>query len=388
MPISESIIRPDTVISPRPSVSAVADPHGSFLRTKHFSSLNGLRALCCLIVIKEHVGWTFRAPRLVGELGWLGVDMFFVISGFLIVTLLIRERERHGSVSLRNFYARRTLRIFPIYYLLIFVVFSLYFAVSLWAPEGLRYYLGAFPVLLTCTQDIIPAPLGRFSQCWSLAMEEQFYLLWPTVEKFASRFGRWIILFGMLLANQAVNFGLLNGVIRRIHGNPSALSMPIFQVTFTPVLFGVLLAYSLNERRTFSLVYRLVGRRWSAFFFLGLLVAFCEASSDHVVGWPRLIIQTGLVLILASVVVRDDHFARPILAFPLLARVGVISYGAYLYHSWVIELLIGIGGRLGLGPMNPIGLFVLISAATVAVAEMSYRIIELPLLRMKDRFAG
>jgi hypothetical protein len=93
--------------------SIEADPYERFLLNKNFSALNGVRCICCLAVIKVHLQWEGAGPRLF-NLGFVGVDLFFMISGFLIVTLLIRERERRGSVSLAKFYARRTLRIFPI----------------------------------------------------------------------------------------------------------------------------------------------------------------------------------------------------------------------------------------------------------------------------------
>ena len=189
-----------------------------------------------------HVKWESAL-----EFGGLGVDLFFVISGFLIVTLLIRERERRGTMSLRKFYARRTLRIFPIYYLMIFAVFFFYLAISPWRQNSLRFYLLAFPVLLTYTQDVIAVPLGSFFHCWSLAMEEQFYLLWPTIEKFIIPPVRWVILGAMLLLNQGVNFGLFDGLLTQIYG--TSPKMQVYTATFTPILLGVLLAYLLHGRR-------------------------------------------------------------------------------------------------------------------------------------------
>jgi peptidoglycan/LPS O-acetylase OafA/YrhL len=364
----------------------VADPYEIFLRNKNFSSLNGVRCICCLAVIKGHIHWEFAGPRLF-TLGWLGVDLFFVISGFLIVTLLIRERERRGSVSLSKFYARRMLRISPIYYLLILTVLFFYLAISPWRPNGLRYYAWTFPVLLTYTQDLIRVPLGLFFHCWSLAMEEQFYLFWPTIEKFAIRPARWCILAGMLLLNQGVNFGLFDGLIPRVYGGDVAvLKLPIFLITFTPILLGVLLAYLLNERRSFGILYKVLGYRWSPFFFLAALFAACEVSPGLDQGWTKLTVHLIFMLMLGSLVVREDHFARPILAFAPIARLGVISYGIYLYHVWVIGVIEYIRSHYYPGEINKLAEFAIVTLATVAVAEASYRLIEQPLLRLKERY--
>jgi peptidoglycan/LPS O-acetylase OafA/YrhL len=362
-----------------------ADPHETFLRTKNFSSLNGVRCLCCLAVIKVHLNWEFPGPRLI-TLGWLGVDLFFVISGFLIVTLLIRERERRGSVSLGKFYARRMLRISPIYYLLILAVFGFYLAISPWRPNGLRYYAWTFPVLLTYTQDLIRVPLGFFFHCWSLAMEEQFYMVWPAVERFATRPVRWGFLGGGLLLSQAVNFGWFNGLILRIYGEAEALKMPIFMITFTPILLGVMLAYLLHERRSFLVLYKVLGHRWSPFVFLAALFAACEVAPELSQGWAKLAVHSIFMMLLGSMVIRDDHYARPILTFGPIARLGVISYGIYLYHVWVIAVLEYLQHRYDPGAIGKPMEFAVATAATVAVAEVSFWLVERPLLRLKDRY--
>jgi peptidoglycan/LPS O-acetylase OafA/YrhL len=362
------------------------DPHGTFLHTKNFASLNGIRCLCCLAVIKEHVHWNFPGPRLL-SMGDLGVPLFFVISGFLIVTLLIRERERRGGINLGKFYARRSLRIFPIYYLSILAVLGLTLAVSYWRPNAFDYYKWAFPVLLTYTQDFIRAPLGTFNPCWTLAMEEQFYLFWPTVEKFAAWRLRWVLLVAMILVNLAVLFGLFNGLIVRAYGgDPTALTMPMFLITFTPILLGVLLAYLLNDRRSFLVLYRVIGHRWSPLVMLILLFAASELTGAI----ERSLVAVGLyvifMLLLGSLVIREDHVARPFLTLPPLDRLGVISYGIYLYHLWVITIVVAVAGRFLAGELASGPMFFAGTIGTIAVAEASYRWIEQPFLRIKERF--
>ncbi|MGB2610895.1 MAG: acyltransferase, partial [Isosphaeraceae bacterium] len=102
----------------------LTEAHEQYLGTRTFASLNGVRGLCILSVLWHHAPGGLHA--LILERGFLGVDMFFVLSGFLIVTLLLRERDRTGSISLKKFYARRTLRIFPIYYLVLFTLLLFY----------------------------------------------------------------------------------------------------------------------------------------------------------------------------------------------------------------------------------------------------------------------
>jgi peptidoglycan/LPS O-acetylase OafA/YrhL len=148
----------------------------------------------------------------------------------------------------------------------------------------------------------------------------------------------------------------------------------------------VLLAYLLHDRRSFSVLYRVVGLRWSPFLFLALLFATCEATPDLAEGWPRLMLHLTFMLLLGSLVVREDHFARAILTFPPIARMGVISYGIYLYHVWIIGILEFARDRHHLGTMNGPAMFGVVTLATVAVAELSYRLIEQPLLRVKERF--
>ena len=142
---------------------------------RRLPSLDGVRAVAIGLVILGHeLGYDSR--RQVGDFANLGVRCFFVLSGFLITTLLLEEFRENGRVSLRNFYARRTLRIFPAFYFFLFVVFVL--MKRGWvAPIGASSWIHA----ATYTMDYLGFhdrawDLGHL---WSLAVEEQFYLIWP-----------------------------------------------------------------------------------------------------------------------------------------------------------------------------------------------------------------
>ena len=202
-----------------PGQSTAPGSYAAFMQNRHFGSMNGVRCLCCLGVIKEHVNLRFPAVRFFDN-GSLGVDMFFIISGFLIVTLLLRERAKNGFVDLKKFYVRRALRIFPVAYLTIFAVIAFYLAISPWKPNGLTFYLATLPVLLTYTVDFIGDSPGLFWPYWSLAMEEQFYQVWPVIEKFWAGWRVWVVLGLVLLLNQGVNFGFFDRLITWIYGRP------------------------------------------------------------------------------------------------------------------------------------------------------------------------
>ena len=107
--------------------------HGEFLARRYFSSLDAFRCGSILAVVWHHTSRASRGSR--SDRGFLGVDMFFVISGFLIVTLLLRERDRAGAIALGRFYARRALRIFPIYYGMLAALTVFYLFVKPGTPE-------------------------------------------------------------------------------------------------------------------------------------------------------------------------------------------------------------------------------------------------------------
>jgi peptidoglycan/LPS O-acetylase OafA/YrhL len=358
--------------------TAGVNPLQVFRQTENFGALNGVRALCCLAVIKEHAHWELSWPKSL-NFGYLGVDMFFTISGFLIVTLMIREREARGTINVPAFYARRTLRIFPVYYGSVLAVLSFYLAISAWHPNGWQYYSAATLVLLTYTQDIIPTNIGYFFHTWSLAMEEQFYLFWPAVERFLTRTARWLVLAAIVGISQASNFGLFDPLIAKAYGT---LKLPMYQVTFTPIALGVALAYLLHQPRSFAVLYRILGGRWAflpALMAVFLLLEFCP---EDLAGWPRLGIHLIFVVLLATLVIRPDHRAMKVLAFPPLVRIGTISYGMYLYHVFVLELTRMVVTRLDAGRIQPVLLFLIAAAITIAVSEISFRYFEAPLLRL------
>src|SRR5262245_57925158 len=160
----------------------------AYRRVRVFSALDGLRALSVLAVVWQHSPRpsTFTALFPASRYGFLGVDLFFEISGFLIVTLLLRERAESGRISLRNFYARRALRIFPLYYGVL-AAFALLFFVLRPNGSGAAAFRSELPVMAFYLSNWVPVS-GMFAITWSLAAEEQFYFVWPPVEKWLSRY--------------------------------------------------------------------------------------------------------------------------------------------------------------------------------------------------------
>jgi peptidoglycan/LPS O-acetylase OafA/YrhL len=153
--------------------------HGSATRyydayVKRIPSLDGLRAISISLVVVGHLAYAGRAPQFLSEYANLGVRIFFVISGYLITSILLREHSRTGTISLRDFYIRRAYRIFPAAFCFIFVIVLLYWHTLRW------YDIGAALLYLVNFDFARPWIIGHL---WSLSVEEQFYFLWPSVLK-------------------------------------------------------------------------------------------------------------------------------------------------------------------------------------------------------------
>ncbi|MEE9390919.1 MAG: acyltransferase [Planctomycetota bacterium] len=343
----------------------------------HFGSLDGVRCLCIIAVVYHH---TFRIdlPLPMFRRGFLGVDMFFVLSGFLIVTLILRERDRSGLFSLRNFFVRRTLRIFPIYFAIILALA----AVAIVRGSGKIHdsFLPALPYFLTYTYNWYPKPTF-FAVAWSLCVEEQFYVFWPPIEKFFKR-GRTLVVLTIFLAvNQLVNFGLLDAFFEE-HLGTSDLS--VLDATFTPVCLGVFLAHFLHSPKSFGRLYRVFGSRHSWIWVS--LVAFLVVNlpGADISGWRRLAIQMSMTGFLASLVIRESCSLMPLLTLYPVKRIGMISYGIYLYHVLAKHVASSLLAPFDLGKQG-FALLVLTLALTIIVSEISFRFFELPIIRLKEK---
>lgn len=348
-----------------------------FRERKVFEGLDGLRFFSILAVVWHHsVGelTLFHATKY----GFLGVDLFFVISGFLIVTLLLRERDRKGEISLKAFYIRRALRIFPLYYGFIFAMTLIYFLFNKESEFG-RKFLSELPFYLLYLGNFFPLSLAIV---WSLATEQQFYLIWPIFEKYLKKYIFHILVLTLVL-NQVINFYRV--AITDWLGIPYFGDLSIMQATFTPILLGVCLAHLLHDELTFKYFQNLLFPKYSAILLSVILVLTCSFLPDDISGIPRLFVQFLMVLLVGSVVINRQSKLVPLLEFPSIARVGVISYGIYLFHIYAIAIAEKLLYKVGIE--QKMATFVLGFAIAIIAAELSFRFYETPFLRLKKKFS-
>lgn len=347
--------------------------HQAYSSTKYFGSLDAVRAVSVLAVVWHHTVEANSNVPISGR-GFLGVDMFFALSGFLITTILLREQKASGTISLRHFYARRSLRIFPLYYAIIFGCFALALASD--SPELTAIEDSRLALVLYLTNWFPTASLLAIS--WSLAAEEQFYLAWPPLQKLLGSLALapMVVFLGV---NQLVNFGVLFADQR--------YESDMLEVTFTPIILGVLLAYLLHHR--YQWAWRMFGHRAAAPGLGLLLLAIILVPSEQasMVGVHRLAVHLSMVALLGALVVQEDHLLARYLRGQLLVRVGAVSYGIYLLHMFVRHVFVEVFDVAAAIPA-PLVLFAAVAIATYVAAEVSFRFFESPVLRLKPKRAA
>jgi peptidoglycan/LPS O-acetylase OafA/YrhL len=351
--------------------SSTSSSFSEYLKTSIFGSLDGLRALAILAVLWHHTpsaiaGWTITTR------GFLGVDLFFIISGFLITTLLLRELRRDGRISLRNFYIRRFLRIFPAYYLMLLIVG----ATAILAPGNsanvIRHDLFFAALYLS---NLVPMN-SMLAITWSLSTEEQFYLVAPWVIKSVRR---------ALLPLLTVTYILVS--IPPFRYFSSITLPPIFmETTYGPILLGVILARVLDSERCFSWFYRVAGRSGFQLLALAVLLALLDHPNADISGWHRLLLHWAMLALVASCVIRESNALRWFLTLKPVQRIGRVSYGIYLYHLIVAHFVSKAIAAANIGWSH--AAFIGVVVATWAAAELSYRYYESPFLALKTRFGS
>lgn len=359
-----------------------------FRSVRYFGSLDALRCVGIVGVVWQHCPPIPLAATPFTDAGASGVGLFFVLSGFLITTLLLREESATGRINLRNFYIRRTLRIFPLYY----AVLSLYTVLVLLLEHNAagRLFIQNLPYYLTYTSnwfvDLIVNEDGQrrviFIFAWSLATEEQFYLFWPSIMRFFRRRTAVIILLSVMTIGVVLKFALGTEEIPT-----SALErlVRIAESPSTEICAGVLLALAMHCTEGFSAIWRFLGHIWSAPISAAIALAVVLWPGRASTGW-YVVQAAAFSVLVASCVIREDHGLAWFLRARILSRIGVVSYGMYLLHMLAVNSVRMILPRFGID--SPILTFVLALLLAYTSAEISYRMFESPILRLKSRFRG
>lgn len=344
--------------------------------------LDALRGLAAVVVVFFHLDPRRYFP------GWSGVDLFFVLSGYLITAIILRDGGSRGFF--RNFYARRTLRIWPIYYLTLVGLVAV--NPFLRRPAS----LADLPYALTYTQNVPlywgkqpPANHPAFDHTWTLAIEEQFYLVWPALVVWAGRrrlAPLCLIAIAVSLATRDGGNGLLPKYGERLLASRC-----------DGFALGGLLAWSLADGGwardprnragpafgaavVLALGYLAWGSRaHGALGFIGLPTPMWPAETIFAFG----VLYAGLIGLLA--VNAGGRRLRP-LRLPWLAYLGQISYGIYLYHYVVFWVVDGCDPKVSVRAGQPWTTQAVKLAATLAVAAASWHLIERPILGLKGRF--
>lgn len=337
-------------------------------RERGIPSLDGLRAISIGLVLVSHYALTTNA--LVSnvlaqwiDVGRMGVRLFFVISGFLITTLLLAEYDRTGAISLAKFYWRRSMRIFPPYYLYLALVATLF---AFGAVNMTRESLWA--ALLYCT-NYFREPQWLVGHSWSLAVEEQFYLLWPAALVLAGRKRGWAIAAAVIV---------LCPVIRLVeyHTIGDTGIGYRFESTADALATGCLLAYLRGWLGTNALYARM--RATPVMYLLPLVIVAASALDEHphlayVVGIP---VANLAMAVFIDWVVRDANTAafRVLNTAPLML-IGRMSYSIYLWQQLFLKPTSAAWPQRS--PYN-------IPLALIA-ASLSYALVEQPVLRLRQR---
>ncbi|MER5554600.1 acyltransferase family protein [Streptomyces sp. NPDC002793] len=362
---------PSAEMSEAPASGGSAPPGGHGLRL----DIQGLRAVAVGLVVLSHAG----VSQVSG--GYIGVDVFFVISGFLITSLLLRELAATGRVSLRSFYARRALRLLPASSLVVVVtlvgawLFLSKARLAEYAGDGLSSVLYAVNFRLAAAgtdylaQNSPPSPFQHF---WSLSVEEQFYLVWPLVLLLSWRAARG------RLRMVAVPLALLcaGSFAASVLMTNSSVSWAYFGslTRIWELGAGALLALTTGrlERLPAALAAPL---SWIGLACVTLAAVLYDAGTPFP-GHHALLPVIGTVLVLAGGSVPTAHGAGWLLGRRPLVRLGGLSYGWYLWHWPLLVIAPAALGRPDGTAGVPLALG--LSAIALGLAWLTLRLVENP----------
>jgi peptidoglycan/LPS O-acetylase OafA/YrhL len=339
---------------------------------RRIPQLDAVRGLAILVVMVHNI--SVKYPVLHSERwskdGWMGVDLFFALSGFLITGILLDTKTSEGYF--KNFYVRRCLRIWPLYYALIFFMFVIVRFASRAEYQDVLQTASpwwAFPLFLQ--NFLLPVSTnaaGPLAVTWSLAIEEQFYLVWPIIVRFCSKKQLCRLAIAEICLSPALRYylslhqvNLYTNVFCRLDG----------------LMAGALLA--LLVRSEDFVPTKLVNRAWTLLILAGPIAFVTEALGARWIVFTFTALASAALIYVA--LFSEIKWLQVIMKNRFLTYSGIISYGLYLLHKipfGIVQVL-----RLDHHPWLP---FPFIFVASYALAACSWNLLEKPFLRLKRFF--
>jgi peptidoglycan/LPS O-acetylase OafA/YrhL len=357
---------------------------GSPGTVNYIKGFDGLRAISIIMVFYTHLGFlddvfsaalNTRIQMLCS--GDTGVKIFFVLSGFLISRILLREKFKTGKISFSNFYIRRFLRLLPPlipFYLGVVVLMGFNFI----RPQWFGLTLSVFYLYNFVPRRYYSGELGH---TWSLSLEEQFYIFWPVVISFFKKYIPYLVAIIIVICILAQEY--IPGM--SVHHNGKVYPLNTYSYldrwffpAVAPIMVGALFSYLEFNRE----------EKWRYYFadkYLFLIVSLLLFFLPAYIPWIifefsyaiQLLQMCGIALLLIWVFFNQNSLLTRFLEFKPLSYIGKISYGLYVYHGLFI--------RTGRGDLYmqkfPLNLFL-----TIGVAILSYELYEKKILKLKRKF--
>ncbi len=364
-------------------------------RLARFPELDVLRGIAVILVLGRHIIFIpstlppvlYIPLALWREIGWIGVNLFFVLSGFLVAGLLFREFQRRGIVNITRFLIRRGFKIYPSFYLMILASLVTPAVFVLPNPVGLSNIIGE----ITFLQNYI----GRlWNHTISIGIEEQFYLLMATTALFLIKLkDRWVSRCAMapyVILSLCVMILIARTVLVYSNSFETCTAVPAYtHLRFDSLLWGVLIAYGYHFKQ--DIFVRVAGRLRSSFPYvvymvtiLPILFPFSKSCFMHSLGFTTLDLGFGLIISL-SVVGKSAFQSRVVTLMVPIAAVGRISYSIYLWH-----MLVFFGLKAVIPLENSNALFythtILYLCFSLLIGVVMHRLVEHPMLRIRDRY--
>ena len=343
---------------------------------KHIKGFDALRAFSIILVIASHLGLYFELPeiafyrvRLWGVIsGTAGVQVFFTLSGFLITKLLLEEKIKSGKINFKFFYIRRFLRLLPPLFIFFSGITVLMLIDSINLDKQALVYSFFYLYNFVHNNHYLP----ELAHTWSLAVEEQYYLIWPMLVLFFSRFKITVIIILILILSCIASY-----VLPTFKFTEGYYTERWIIPSVAPILIGSYFAYlTIYSSKRVVYFFQNFGK---ALLFVAIFLFVYPLYAP--IKWMeiRYVFQAiGIGLLLLWILQNQKSKITQILSFKPVSYIGRISYGIYIYQG--LFLRTGPGGELWIqqSPQNII--------LVLMVAIISFELIERPILKLKKKF--